>query len=69
MWTLLTVLLIIGGAILVPYSIALGALAFVGAFVTGGLAYGAKRDLELFMGVCLMCAAFIGLKAVIDKLW
>jgi hypothetical protein len=63
MWSLLTVLLVIGGCVLVPYSLVGGALAFLAAFGAAGLAYAAQRDLELFMGVCLILAA---IKAAID---
>jgi hypothetical protein len=69
MLSALAVLLLIAGVVLVPYTIAGGALAFVAAFVTAGAAYQAKHDLETFMGLCLICGAVMGASAWIGKLW
>ena len=69
MLSALAVLLLIAGVVLVPYTIAGGALAFVCAFLTAGAAYQAKHDLEAFMGLCLICGAVTGLAAWIGKLW
>lgn len=68
MWSVATVLLVIAGVILVPYNMALGAGAFVLAFVAAGAAYAAPRDLETFMGLCLICGAISGLAVWLDKL-
>lgn len=65
----LTVLLVIAGVVLIPYSIALGALSFVGAFVTAGAAYKSRHDMEMFLGWCLILGTISGIAAWIGKLW
>jgi hypothetical protein len=65
----LTVLLIIAGVVLVPYTITGGVVAFVLAFVVAGAAYRSRHDLETFMGLCLICGFVTGCAAWIGKLW
>jgi hypothetical protein len=68
-WSFLTVILLIAGGILMPISMGLSLLSFAGAFLSGGKAYAAHRDLESFMGL-LVIVAFLGIMgAVLEKLW